>query len=482
MVGLKRNIRKISKYFLRDNLILTAGAGLGFCSSLAVTNKLENSLTMGIGVTLVTAGSFCMVYPFKRMISTAGTHHKISLLMIIVSVFVAIFGFFAQAFVPEITANIKAYIDLITTNCIVLAVISEGLTVDFWDAQKKILKACLGYSVALILLAFLREPLGFGTIMGLPVISDTFPRVVLMVTPVGGFFALAAFRLLLRPFLLRAGIVYQEASSCECAASECASAECATTATNGGEPIVTSHPKRELSRASLIAIGLGVCLFISLIIHIKTISTIHQYFLILFPVLLNALFFDGIVLSKLLGLCPLINKSRQIDAAWKMGVAVIIVTTLSTALNWLVYHHILVRCSDFLSKYSPVPIRLENIFYLTVFIVTIAVFVQVLSVLLRKFAKTVYEQMGQFLELITVNCIVLASATFTIPTGAGFLVTSVTALGYGLHWMMVVVWLALLRRQRLVVPTMAWDEDTIAILLLGIMAAIFTGIGMIHIF
>ncbi len=472
MIGLTRNIRKISKYFMRDNLILTAGAGLGFCSSLAVTNKLENSLTMGIGVTLVTAGSFCLVYPFKKLISTAGTHHKISLLMIIVSVFVAIFGFFAQAFVPEVTANIKAYIDLITTNCIVLAVISEGLTVDFWEAQKKILKACLGYSVALVLLAFFREPLGFGTIMGFSVVSDTFPRVVLMVTPVGGFFALAAFRLFLRPFLLKAGIVYREASSCECASA----------ATNGGVPLVTSRQNRGVSRTSLIALGLSVCLFISFIVHIQIIPTLHQQFFILLPVLLNALFFDGIVLSKLLGICPLLNKSRQIDAAWKMGVAVIIVTTLSTALNWLVYQNILVRCSDFLSRYASLPIRLENIFYLTVFIVTIAVFVQILSVLLRKFAKNVYEQMGQFLELITVNCIVLASATFTIPTGAKFLVTTMTAFGYGLHWMMVVVWLALLRRQRLFVPTTAWDEDTIAILLLGIMAAIFTGIGMIHIF
>ncbi|HHT9111776.1 MAG: hypothetical protein HZA47_09680 [Planctomycetes bacterium] len=471
MVVLKRNIRKISKYFMRDNLILTAGAGLGFCSSLAVTNKLENSLTMGIGVTLVTAGSFCLVYPFKKLISTAGTHHKISLLMIIVSVFVAIFGFFAQAFVPEITANIKAYIDLITTNCIVLAVISEGLTVDFWDAQRKIFKACLGYSLALILLAFLREPLGFGTILGIPLFSETFPRVVLMVTPVGGFFALAAFRLLLRPFFIKTGIVCTEASACECAS-----------ATNGGTPLPKARPKVGISRTSLIVLGLGVCLFISMIIHIKTIPTINQYYIILLPVLLNALFFDGIVLSKLLGLCPLINKSRQIDAAWKMGVAVIIVTTLSTALNWLVYNSVLVRCSDYLSKYSSLPIRLENIFYLTVFIVTIAVFVQVLSVLLRKFAKNVYEQMGQFLELITVNCIVLASATFTIPTGAKFLVTTTTAFGYGLHWMMVVVWLALLRRQRLFVPTNAWDEDTVAILILGIMAAIFTGIGMIHIF
>ena len=471
MVVLKRNIRKISKYFMRDNLILTAGAGLGFCSSLAVTNKLENSLTMGIGVTLVTAGSFCLVYPFKRLISTAGTHHKISLLMIIVSVFVAIFGFFAQAFVPEITANIKAYIDLITTNCIVLAVISEGLTVDFWEAQRKIFKACLGYSMALVLLAFLREPLGFGTILGFPVFSETFPRVVLMVTPVGGFFALAAFRLLLRPFLIKTGIVCPEASACECAS-----------ATNGGSPLPKARPKVGISRTSFIVLGLGVCLFISMIIHIKTIPTINHYYIILLPVLLNALFFDGIVLSKLLGICPLLNKSRQIDAAWKMGIAVIIVMTLSTSLNWVVYNGVLVKCSDFLSRYSSLPIRLEKIFYLTVFIVTIAVFVQILSVLLRKFAKNVYEQMGQFLELITVNCIVLASATFTIPTGAKFLVTTTTAFGYGLHWMMVVVWLALLRRQRLVVPTNAWDEDTVAILILGIMAAIFTGIGMIHIF
>ncbi|HHT9110326.1 MAG TPA: Rnf-Nqr domain containing protein [Candidatus Brocadiaceae bacterium] len=476
MVGLKRNIRTMSKYFMRDNLILTAGAGLGFCSSLAVTNKLENALTMGIGVTLVTAGSFCMVYPFKKLISTAGTHHKTSLLMIIVSVFVAIFGFFAQAFVPAITANIKAYIDLITTNCIVLAVISEGLTVDFWEAQKKILKACLGYSIALILLSFLREPLGFGTIMGFHALPDAFPRAVLMVTPVGGFFALAAFRLLLRPFLLKSGIVHAEASACECAASECA----APPPVCKPAPVVLA--KQGFSRTSYIAMGLGVCLLFSLFIHLQTIPTLHKFYIVLFPVLLNALFFDGIVLSKLLGMCPLINKSRQIDAAWKMGVAVIIVTTLSTALNWIVYHGVLVRSSDFLSKYSPISIRLENIFYLTVFIVTIAVFVQILSVLLRKFARNVYEQMGQFLELITVNCIVLASATFTIPTGATFMVTTVTALGYGLHWMMVIVWLALLRRQRLFVPTTAWDEDTVAILLLGIMAAIFTGIGMIRLF
>jgi Na+-translocating ferredoxin:NAD+ oxidoreductase RnfA subunit len=91
--------------------------------------------------------------------------------MIIVSVFVTIFNLIAQAIIPRIAFNIQAYIDLITTNCIVLAVISEGLTYEFWDAQKKILKACLGYSIALIFLALMREPLGFGTLMNFRNIS-----------------------------------------------------------------------------------------------------------------------------------------------------------------------------------------------------------------------------------------------------------------------------------------------------------------------
>jgi Na+-transporting NADH:ubiquinone oxidoreductase subunit NqrE len=165
-----------------------------------------------------------------------------------------------------------------------------------------------------------------------------------------------------------------------------------------------------------------------------------------------------------------------------MGLAVVIVVTLSASLNWIVYNKVLIEASNYISTISPVSIRLEKIFYLTVFIVTIATFVQILGVLLRRFAMHIYEQMGQFLELITVNCIVLASSTFTIPPGMSFMTTTVTAFGFGLHWLMVCVWLAVLRRHRLFVPLNSWDEDSVAILLLGIMAAIFTGIGMINIF
>jgi Na+-translocating ferredoxin:NAD+ oxidoreductase RnfA subunit len=468
---LARYIRLISKFFLRDNYIISAAAGLGFCSALAVTNKMENSLTMGVGVLFVTCVSFCLVYPFKKLIIASGTHHKITLLMIIISIFVTIFNLIVQATIPRIALNIKAYIDLITTNCIVLAVIAEGLTFGFWDAQKKILKACLGYSIALVFLALMREPLGFGTLLNFRILPESFPVVVLMITPVGGFFALALWRFMLRPLFVKTGVVYQENVLQE----KEGEADVET-------PVVKKKPAFKISRTLIIIIVLGVLLVASLITNIKAVTSLNSQFQILFPIFLSALFFDGIVLSKLLGICPLLNKSRQIDAAWKMGLAVVIVVTLSTSLNWLVYNKVLIGASDYLSSISPVPIRLEKIFYLTVFIVTIATFVQILGVLLRRFAMDTYQQMGQFLELITVNCIVLASSTFTIPSGLSFMATTVTAFGFGLHWLMVCVWLSLLRRHRLFVPFNTWDEDSVAILILGIMAAIFTGIGAITIF
>jgi len=468
---LSRYIRLISKFFLRDNYIISAAAGLGFCSALAVTNKMENSLTMGVGVIFVTCVSFCLVYPFKRLIIASGTHHKITLLMIIISIFVTIFSLIVQATIPRIALNIKAYIDLITTNCIVLAVIAEGLTFGFWDAQKKILKACLGYSIALIFLALMREPLGFGTLLNFRILPESFPVVVLMITPVGGFFALALWRFMLRPLFVKTGVVYQENVLQKKEEME----EVET-------PAIKKRPVLKISRTLIIIIVIGVLLVVSLITNIKAVTSINTQFQILFPIFLSALFFDGIVLSKLLGICPLLNKSRQVDAAWKMGVAVVIVVTLSTSLNWLVYNKVLIGAGNYLSSISPVPIRLEKIFYLTVFIVTIATFVQILGVLLRRFAMDTYQQMGQFLELITVNCIVLASSTFTIPSGLSFMATTVTAFGFGLHWLMVCVWLSLLRRHRLFVPFNTWDEDSVAILLLGIMAAIFTGIGAIAIF
>jgi Na+-translocating ferredoxin:NAD+ oxidoreductase RnfA subunit len=391
--------------------------------------------------------------------------------MIIISIFVTIFSLIIQATIPRIALNIKAYIDLITTNCIVLAVIAEGLTFGFWDAQKKILKACLGYSIALVFLALMREPLGFGTLLNFRILPESFPVVVLMITPVGGFFALALWRFMLRPLFIKTGVVYQENVLQE--KEEIAEIE---------TPAKRERPAFKMSRTLIIIIVLGVLLVASLITNIKAVTSLNSQFQILLPIFLSALFFDGIVLSKLLGICPLLNKSRQVDAAWKMGLAVVIVVTLSTSLNWLVYNKVLIGVSDYLSSISPVPIRLEKIFYLTVFIVTIATFVQILGVLLRRFAMDTYQQMGQFLELITVNCIVLASSTFTIPSGLSFMATTVTAFGFGLHWLMVCVWLSLLRRHRLFVPFNTWDEDSVAILILGIMAAIFTGIGAIAIF
>ena len=384
---LARYIRLISKFFLRDNYIISAAAGLGFCSALAVTNKMENSLTMGVGVVFVTCVSFCLVYPFKKLIIASGTHHKITLLMIIISVFVTIFNLIVQATIPRIASQHKSIYrsdyDKLHCPC------RNCRRTDIWilGCPEEDIK---GMSRLLyrthVFLALMREPLGFGTLLNFRILPESFPVVVLMITPVGGFFALALWRFMLRPLFVKTGVVYQENILQE-----------------KEEVTDVETPARKKSVLHLkcpgkliIIIALGVLLVVSLVTNIKAVTSLNSQFQILLPIFLSALFFDGIVLSKLLGICPLLNKSRQVDAAWKMGLAVVIVVTLSTSLNWLVYNKILIGASNYLSSISPVPIRLEKIFYLTVFIVTIATFVQILGVLLRRFAMDTYQQMDNF--------------------------------------------------------------------------------------
>ena len=74
-----------------------------------------------------------------------------------------------------------------------------------------------------------------------------------------------------------------------------------------------------MSRTLIIIIVLGVILIASLVTNIKAVTSINNQFQILLPIFLSALFFDGIVLSKLLGICPLLNKSRQVRRCMEDG-------------------------------------------------------------------------------------------------------------------------------------------------------------------
>src|SRR5690606_2386327 len=90
---------------------------LGICSSLAVTNRVENAIFMGIGVTFVVMASSAIVSLLRNLIPP-----KVRMVayMVIISIFTIVVQMFLQAYVPTVAANLGAYTGLIITNCIVM--------------------------------------------------------------------------------------------------------------------------------------------------------------------------------------------------------------------------------------------------------------------------------------------------------------------------------------------------------------------------
>jgi Na+-transporting NADH:ubiquinone oxidoreductase subunit E len=138
---------------------------------------------------------------------------------------------------------------------------------------------------------------------------------------------------------------------------------------------------------------------------------------------------SNIALSYLLGMCPFIALSKRLSTATGMGFAVIFVVTLTAAINWPIYHLVLV------------PLKAELIYYV-VFIVTIAASVQLLEMLMEKFFPALQASFGIFLPLITVNCIVLAVSLFMILRHYGYLASVVFAFGSAVGWTLAITIMA----------------------------------------
>jgi len=138
-------------------------------------------------------------------------------------------------------------------------------------------------------------------------------------------------------------------------------------------------------------------------------------------IFLATLLTHNIALTYLLGMCPFISLSRTLRTATGMGVAVIFVVTLTAAINWPIYHLILV------------PTGSELIYYI-VFIIVIAASVQLLEMIMERFFPVLQAAFGIFLPLITVNCIVLAVSLFMIIRTYNFLQSLVFAFGSSAGW------------------------------------------------
>jgi electron transport complex protein RnfE len=161
---------------------------LGLCPALAVTNTVANSLAMGLATFFVLMGSSILVSTFKSWIPR---EIRISAYILVIATFVTIADLVLNAVVPEIHRALGAFIALIVVNCMIL-----GRQEAFASKQpvgRAILDAAgtgLGFMIALLMMGALRELLGYGSLLGIPLFGPDFEPWVVMVLPAGGFFAL----------------------------------------------------------------------------------------------------------------------------------------------------------------------------------------------------------------------------------------------------------------------------------------------------
>ena len=145
---------------------------LGICSCLAVTAKLKPALVMGASVTVVTAFSNLIISLLRKGIPS---RIRIIVQLVVVSTLVIMVDQFLKAFAYEVSKQLSVYVGLIITNCIIMGrleafALSHGPGESFLDG----LGNGLGYSLILVIVAFFRELLGSGTLLGYQVIPQSF--------------------------------------------------------------------------------------------------------------------------------------------------------------------------------------------------------------------------------------------------------------------------------------------------------------------
>lgn len=186
-----------------------------------------------------------------------------------------------------------------------------------------------------------------------------------------------------------------------------------------------------------------------------------EYLAIMFA----AILVDNFVLAKFMGICPFIGVSKKTDSALGMSLAVTFVMVMSTALTYPIYTFLLV------------PFELEYLKTMA-FILVIALFVQLVEILIKRFMPPLYKSLGIYLPLITTNCAVLGVTILNIDSEFNFLQSIVNAFGAGIGFLVAMLLFSGIRERMDVsdIPKMFKGVPS-ALVAAGIVAASFMGFG-----
>ncbi|MBQ5523540.1 MAG: RnfABCDGE type electron transport complex subunit A [Oscillospiraceae bacterium] len=149
-------------------------------------------------------------------------------------------------------------------------------------------------------------------------------------------------------------------------------------------------------------------------------------------IVITSALINNVVLNQFLGICSFLGVSKQIKASASLGVAVIFVITIASAVASLLYDYILAPLGmDFMKT--------------IVFILVIAALVQIVEMFLKKTAPAIYKALGIFLPLITTNCAVLGVALTNVQNGYNFIQSVLCGFGTAVGYTIAIVLLASIR-------------------------------------
>ncbi|MBO4305585.1 MAG: electron transport complex protein RnfA [Clostridia bacterium] len=190
-----------------------------------------------------------------------------------------------------------------------------------------------------------------------------------------------------------------------------------------------------------------------------------ETFKLMLKIIMTSVLVNNYVLSKFLGICPFLGVSKKLDQASGMGVAVIFVMLLATAVTWPIQTYLL----------DP-----NGMGYLQtiVFILVIAALVQFVEIVLKKYLPALHKSLGVYLPLITTNCAVLGVTINNITDGYNFLESMVSSLGCGLGFLLAMVLFAGVReRMEEAEPPKAFQGIPITLAAASIVSMAFYGFG-----
>ncbi len=158
----------------------------------------------------------------------------------------------------------------------------------------------------------------------------------------------------------------------------------------------------------------------------------------------RAVFIENLALAFFLGMCPFLALSRQISTAFGLGMAVLLVQTITIPVNNIIYHYLL---KDGALAWLGFPEADLSFLGFICYIGVIAAMVQILEMLLEKFSPTLHQDIGIFLPLITVNCAILGGALLMVDRNYNFAESIIYGIGTGTGWLLAIIALAGIREK-----------------------------------